>query len=145
MKHIFKKMAGLYNSAEGLWLTYCLNVVILAIVYATPVFKETMNYCAVKLPDSTHSFTHDWRGRNYLLNQADKTASDCFLTRWNVAHFVSYVFCGFCCPKWKWFSIVIGILFEVLEWVIAECQDVTDIVVNSLGCLTGAKLSQWII
>jgi hypothetical protein len=132
------------NRIEGLYFAYVLNVSLLLLVYMTPSIRGSFNQCAIKLPNGAVSPTAGWRGADYLLDKTDISAPSCLITRWNVAHALTYMFYGFYCPRWKWLAIAVGVLFELVEWLCADCQDLTDVIANTIGCLTGAQLARWL-
>jgi len=97
--------------------------------------------------------THPWvtsinqyRGKKYFAYERDraKDLEGCLVTTWNLIHFVSHLILGFVYPS-CWFGILlVTSSFEVMECLLVDCHDVTDVIYNASGILVGVSLSSWI-
>lgn len=123
------------DSIEGLYCAYVVNTVLLAITLWSHGVQRRLNTCW--LWSSQETVTSQWRGKRYLLTAVDPAFRKCMVTTWNVTHFWAYFIYGLAFPKHSWLVMYVGILFEAIEYIAANCQDLTDLVMNALGFLTG--------
>lgn len=95
------------------------------------------------------------RGTNYFLHNtrnatAEQTntiidySKNCIVTYWGLSHFTLYFLLGLLAPNLFWISFTVNILFEYLEYRLANCHDFFDIVLNTAGLITGYYLSSCI-
>lgn len=81
------------------------------------------------------------RGNNYWLSTGGtQQPRYCLITSWAISHVALYAIIGYMFPDLFWQSLLIGIMYELLEWCTLDCHDVLDIGWNSLGFLIGATL-----
>lgn len=78
------------------------------------------------------------RGDQYYIGAENSTdINNCVVTFWGLTHFVLYFVLGMVAPNLFWETFMLGVGFEVYEYVEYGCQDIFDIVLNSTGFITG--------
>ncbi len=66
----------------------------------------------------------------------------CLITFWSMSHIILYALIGFFCPSLFIPSFVFGVIFEGLEKKFCNCQDLFDIIYNSIGFGIGYLLNK---
>lgn len=90
------------------------------------------------------------RGGNYWISVTDdqkikRNSRYCLVTTWALTHVILYAIIGFLFPNMFWLTFMIGLLYEVMEWVLLDCHDVLDLGWNSIGFLIGASLRNYFV
>lgn len=77
------------------------------------------------------------RGKNYYLNDETSTEKNknCLTTMWNGIHVLFYFILGLLFPEHIKILSFLGIAFEVFEFFVFDCHDISDIIYNELGLL----------
>jgi hypothetical protein len=88
------------------------------------------------------------RGSRYIIGvdmtaevQADLRTN--VMTFWGFTHFTAYTFLGLFCPDLFWQTFAAGCLFETYEYKKYKCQDLLDIIWNTVGFAVGRALGDW--
>ncbi len=89
----------------------------------------------------------------YIMNESLFTIYNHSFDCWSLSHYLCYTFIGFLFPHYWKIVIIIGILWELFEYIgyhiekyvfrtknIYWCAKFSDIIVNSLGFITGLFL-----
>lgn len=97
---------------------------------------------------------HEWRGKDYFaldLRDGDSsedqeefrcTAQKCIVTLWNLMHMIMWVIIGFVAPKLIGPFILLGIVWELFEYISMDCHCVMDVGWNIVGLAIGVGLRQ---
>lgn len=83
------------------------------------------------------------RGREYYITgESTESLNNCGITLWEFSHFLMHIFVGY------WFdlrwSLLIGCSFEAWEWHQYKCENIMDVVYNSLGAIAGGLIRSYI-
>lgn len=104
------------------------------------VMNEVHETCFVQnfLPNKALSL----RGNKYIIGDPESSSAldNCLITFWGTSHYMLYFFLGYWCPALFWPTFVIGVGFEVYEYVQYDCADALDIAFNTIGFLSGSLL-----
>lgn len=87
-----------------------------------------------------NKFFEQLRGSNYFLGGDIKYKKYCILTSWSLLHVVLYFLFGWFFPSMFWETLLMGIMFELVEWLTYDCHDLLDIGWNTLGFVMGSSL-----
>lgn len=120
--------------------------VALIILYILIFSYEMFGYGLIDYPESCyikcktkecHDFQSQYKGKNYYL---DKQNNDqhCPFGFWELTHIILHIFIGYFLNIY--YSLGIGISFELHELHVYDCASYFDILYNTLGCVTGAGL-----
>ena len=86
------------------------------------------------------------RGGNYYIgyteNEDKKKLDNCFLTFWNVIHFLSHFLLGYFAPNVIWLTLTGTSIFELYEYIVLDCADFYDLPMNIIGIISGSFLSK---
>jgi hypothetical protein len=90
------------------------------------------------------------RGGNYWISVTEdqrikRSSRYCLMTTWAITHIVLYAIIGFLFPTLFWPTFMIGVAYEVMEWITFDCHDVLDLVWNSIGFLIGASIRTFLV
>lgn len=140
------------DSLAVLGMTCLLCLVILIIINSVPVcgpVKKTINQC-IFCPDSLKDYAEDVSGENYLLNlpkysptltsPTDCKAEACIFSGWHLLHFIQYAILAFLCPERIELLLSVGLLFEIVEYVLYHCESLLDLFYNTSGVAVGVIL-----
>ena len=67
---------------------------------------------------------------------------------WCILHFINYLLLGFFAPKYWKLIIIIGILFELLEYILQykfihiKSKPIKDPIINTIGLFTGIGINK---
>ena len=81
------------------------------------------------------------KGKKYYTNSRDETKNTevhkCYSTFYNFTHFLLYFLLGIFSPNCFKETLAIGIAFELIEREYFHCEDVLDILYNTMGFICG--------
>jgi hypothetical protein len=108
------------------------------------IINNAYNKCYVVCYDKWCKYLLKFRGEDYFLtfNGQDKIyrVKNCLLSLWGVLHFILFALIGFFIPDVFYEVIIISILYEYIEYLLYNCHDALDIVLNIIGYLFGTFL-----
>ena len=134
-------MKGLKEIAS-VYIASFFGVIIMLVIIFTGWVKplnEFFDKCWVG--ESNDHVLQALRGNNYWMSLTEKPKPRfCLFTTWALTHVILYAIIGFMYPTMFWPAFLIGVGFEILEWVTFDCHDILDIVWNSVGFFLGAML-----
>jgi len=84
------------------------------------------------------------RGKNYYI--CDITPEDmkiletCLLTKWNLIHVCFHTIITFLFPEYCYAFFLFGIFYEWYEYIAYQCEDLLDIIYNTIGIFLGLCL-----
>lgn len=91
--------------------------------------------------DTVRRLVEQSRGKQYYLTGGTNESSDlssCGVTIWEASHLLMHLFIGY------WldlrYSLALGVGFEIYEWWRFGCENVFDVLYNSIGAVAGAAL-----
>ena len=88
------------------------------------------------------SMISKFRGSNYNpTNAKTRTIKNCFITFWNITHFILYTILAYLVPSFYIEFFFIGVLWEILEYFTFKCHDANDLFSNLAGIMLGRALS----
>lgn len=107
-------------------------------------FTDVDIWCPVKCKsDSCKTYADKTRGHKYNpTNAKTNTIKTCAITFWHITHFALYFILAYLFPSFYIEFFFIGILFEFAEYIVAECQDASDVIFNLGGILAGIAVSK---
>ena len=89
------------------------------------------------------------RGHNYyaLNNVGDNLNKRkyCLITPWGFSHCALHIIIGLYCPNLFVPSLIVGVLWEIIEHITVDCADLLDIGFNSIGFGIGYVLNKLIL
>ena len=97
--------------------------------------------CIISSNAHLNSITKKTRGKNYWLTNSN---NNCFITTWHIYHFVQYLILGIVFPSYHIILLILGIVFEILEKYVFQCDDILDIAFNILGLYIGVFIGKYI-
>ena len=74
------------------------------------------------------------------LNEMCPEVKETIWTGWGVLHLILYFFIGFFCPKLFWLSVIVGFIWELVEYLSQDCHDLFDFINNIAGFGLGAAV-----
>ena len=98
--------------------------------------------CFLKCSGQSCNLTK-YQGVNYLHGTMVEE-NKCIFSIWSLTHFILYAFIGFFCPDCFIESFLIGVSFEIFEYMISSCHDPLDILWNTLGFAAGAMIREYL-
>jgi hypothetical protein len=125
-----------------LFIIYSISLFLMFLVYIfnnnNKFISDKINGCIITYPSDITDIIIKNRGKNYNDSIYMK---DCIFTYWHLSHFLLYVIIGFFCPNLFLLSISIGIIWEILEYLI-KLDDITDIFFNIFGFIVGFLINK---
>lgn len=127
------------------FLAFILVVTTVSIVYSGWFKPLSEFFQTCWLGDGPHNLK-EWiqqlRGNNYWVEPKDSGTRRryCLITSWSVSHILLYAIIGYCFPSLFWQTLLIGVGYEIMEWMTLDCHDVLDIAWNSLGFVIGMTI-----
>lgn len=80
------------------------------------------------------------RGNSYFISTPKDQQGEirnCLVTYWGAMHFTLYLILGIIAPYWFVPILAIGVFFEVFEYIVYQCHDAFDVILNTTGFATG--------
>ena len=97
------------------------------------------NYCFINCKeDICKNVTKFSRGGTYLLSSDCMDHTECLFTVWEASHLLLHIGMGYSLNAY--FSVAIGIIFEIFEYYVYDCASILDIFWNTLGMLIGVYI-----
>ena len=88
--------------------------------------------------------SHFVKGEKYIVQMSDeenlKFRKECITTIWNMLHFMSHLTVVFVFPYFYREIFAVSFLFEIYEYYVFKCHDISDIIYNIAGLLLGYYL-----
>ncbi len=87
------------------------------------------------------------RGESYFTNTplAEQLfLKECLVSFWSFTHVILYTIIGFLFPGMFFETLIIGIGFEIFEFIAMDCADPLDIVYNTSGFFLGAFIAKYV-
>ena len=88
--------------------------------------------------------SHFVKGEKYIVQMSHeentKFRKECITTTWNMLHFLSHLAVVFFFPYFYREIFTVSFLFEIYEYYVFKCHDLSDIMYNLAGLLLGYKL-----
>jgi len=103
--------------------------------------KLTYETCIIPCKyDKCTKFINATKGSNYYLSKYETqwNRTNCLVTPYEISHFIFHIFIGYFLNIY--YSLTIGIGFEVWEYYVYNCENYMDIVFNTLGALMGTAI-----
>lgn len=108
------------------------------------IVNKAYNYCFIQCKNEWCKYLLKFRGKDYFLTfngvKQGERVKNCLLSLWGILHFVLFAIIGFFVPNVFYEVILISVVYELLEYVLYDCHDALDIVLNIGGYLFGAFL-----
>ena len=108
-------------------------------VLETSSFAQGINgICVVSCKNSEplKKFVKTCKGSDYWLDSGDcKFEYDCFMSIWELTHIYLHIIIGYYLDLR--YSLAIGVGFEFYERYSYNCENLMDIIWNTLGCVIG--------
>ena len=136
-------------------LTVFLIISYIYSIYIAPYYETTHansfinkihKSCVVPCKDDICKNLMKQRGKKYFIGVTDeedvKNMSNCFITFWGFTHLIFYVIVGIFLPNLVIETIIIGVLFEVFEYIKFDCHDPLDVILNITGFFIGKYISK---
>lgn len=106
-----------------------------------PIFKFLSKNCVLKCPKDCENCAEGLRGSRYYM--ATKTTryidpQKCAFTSWELIHFLLHIYIGYFFDIY--YSIIIGVSFEIYELINFDCASFPDLFWNLMGGLLGQFL-----
>jgi len=108
--------------------------------------NKAYSYCYISCEHPICKFLLKLRGDDYFLTFAEgqeKRIKSCMLSLWGVLHFILFAIIGFFIPNVFWEVVIVSILYELAEYLLYNCHDALDILLNIAGYLTGVYLQRF--
>lgn len=70
---------------------------------------------------------------------------NCLVSMWAFTHLGLYTMIGLFCPDLFYCSLVVGILFELSEYITKDCHDILDVVFNTIGFGIGYQINRFFL
>ena len=124
-----------------------------------PFFLIIFYGCLIHAYLYSYLATIDYNGDNFLdfMGNGQKPTIGIF-TSWEISHIVMYITYGYICPNDYVFALIVGIGFEILEFILnhvwndmhitnywssgANSINTKDIIINMIGFFIGSFLSR---
>ncbi len=107
---------------------------------------KAYSYCYISCEHPFCKLLLKFRGDNYFLTFAEgqeKRINKCMLSLWGVLHVILFAIIGYFVPNVFWEIVIISILYELAEYLLYNCHDALDILLNVAGYLIGVYLQQF--
>jgi len=82
-----------------------------------------------------------FRGTGYFLTTDptdERKLKTCILSLWGVLHFILFAIIGYFVPNKLPLILLISVVYEGAEYLVANCHDLLDVVLNVSGYLVGS-------
>ena len=148
----------LYDTTRGFVLYWiCIAVLLYIVVFKIPYMNAFMNKCSYMCDGETctNVVHRNPRGAGYFIDSvgdndtipedSEYLIANCFATKWSVSHFVAHMLAGILFPSFLAPAIIGGAAFEYYEYVAYDCHDGLDVIMNTLGFITGITLNKLMI
>ena len=86
-----------------------------------------------------------FRGSGYFLTtnpEDERKVKTCMLSLWGVLHILLFILIGYFVPNKFWIVLLISIIYESAEYMVCNCHDLLDVLLNMLGYVIGVGLSK---
>jgi len=129
------------------WLGFALLFTYILIFYILDNFfpgfdKLTYDVCLFKCYNSKcKTFINKTKGDNYYLSKysiSQAFSKVCVFTPYELSHIIYHIFIGYYFNIY--YSLAIGFTFEFIEWRLYNCENVMDIIYNTIGAMIGIFL-----
>jgi hypothetical protein len=91
--------------------------------------------------------SHFVKGEKYVVQMSDeentKFRKECITTKWNMIHFASHLIIVFIFPYFYREIFTVSFLYEIYEYYVFKCHDISDIAYNVAGLYLGYNLRKW--
>jgi len=95
-----------------------------------------------------HQISHFVKGENYLVQfskeKITKYRKECIVTCWNFFHFIAHFVAVFMFPYFFREIFLLSFLYEIYEYIVFKCHDLSDIVYNIMGIYLGYNSRKFI-
>lgn len=135
-----------YRTMAWVGLLGFLNVELMLYLSKTlyaPMVQKAFSKCYLKCDHKACSYLLGFRGKDYFLTfngEKEIRVKTCLLSLWGVLHFVLFLIMGWLIPNVLWEVVGVSILYEMAEYLLYNCHDGLDIVLNVSGYLVGRIL-----
>ena len=106
------------------------------------VINQLYTMCYINCDHPICKYLTKYRGKDYFLTFGNSTQSKktktCILSLWGVLHFLLFAIIGIYVKGVLIEVVMVSILYEYLEYVLYNCHDAFDIVLNVAGYLFGS-------
>lgn len=131
------------NLAKIYFAAFC-GVVLTLVLIFTGWFKpinDLFDHCWTGSA-SASTWLQKLRGNNYWVaaTSSPKLRRYCLVTSWAITHVTLYAIIGFLFPTLFWPTFLVGVAYEIMEWIALDCHDILDLAWNSMGFFIGATL-----
>jgi hypothetical protein len=108
------------------------------------IYKKTSS-CFIQTENSfLQKLSHFVKGEKYMVQLSHeeniKFCKECLTTCWNMMHFTSHLVVVFIFPYFYREIFAVSFLYEIYEYFIYKCHDISDILYNVAGLLAGYNL-----
>ena len=90
--------------------------------------------------------SHFVKGEKYIVQLSHeeniKFRKECIITTWNMLHFSAHLVMVFLFPLFYREIFTVSFLFEIYEYYVFQCHDLSDILYNIAGLYLGYQLRQ---
>lgn len=114
--------------------------------YASTI-QKAYSKCYISCEHSFCQLLLKFRGKDYFLTfneQTELRVKTCVLSLWGVLHFVLFMMIGYFVSNVLWEVVGVSILYELAEYLLYNCHDALDIVLNVSGYLVGRILRTYL-
>lgn len=106
---------------------------------------EKVNGCFINSDNSfLQKLSHFVKGEKYFIQLSHsenmKFRKECITTVWNMLHFSSHLIVCFIFPFFYREIFAVSFLYEIYEYYVYKCHDISDIFYNVSGLLLGYNL-----
>lgn len=106
------------------------------------VINKLYNMCYIDCDHPICKYLTKYRGKDYFLTFGNSTQSKkiktCLISLWGVLHFLLFAIIGIYVKGVLVQVVLVSLIYEYLEYVLYNCHDVFDIVLNVAGYLFGS-------
>lgn len=98
------------------------------------IVKDIDQFCFFNCDnEKCKKYTKSTRGDQYYLSGND--AYSCLFTVWELSHIIFHIFIGYYLDLR--YSLLVGIPFEIFEYIQYDCENYMDITYNTIGAVIG--------
>jgi len=110
--------------------------------------KNAYTNCYINCKNPFCKYILQFRGDDYFLTFGDEKETrvkTCLLSLWGVLHFILFTIIGLFVPNVFFEVVIVSILYELIEYLLYNCHDALDILLNISGYLLGTYLKSILI
>lgn len=108
--------------------------------------NKAYSYCYLSCEHPICKVLLKFRGKDYFLTFGEGQelrVKTCMLSLWGILHILLFATIGYFISNILWEVILVSILYELAEYLLYNCHDALDILLNVFGYLMGVYLRRF--